>query len=214
MNDNNVKKITDKIFSNSRMELIFFMYLPTGSWSTKDKSTMAINMNPVLYLRYKSNQHISEEYEYSKAVFKINPRNLYHVIKFFNTIVTWFYDDKYNDLFLIKEDNQIIFNADYKSLHVTTHRGDYDTQVMQAIPTVVEIANKMYEGVHLYINKSNYCIPLTFEEISILFGILRDFRFPTEITKVLAAYNYIVSHDAISTGDYISNNGGKKSPFD
>lgn len=211
MNDSNVKKITSKLFSNSRMELDFFMYLPNGIWGSKDRTTININLNPVIYLRYKSNKRVSEEYEFGKAAFKITPRNLYQVIKFFNTIVTWFYDDKYQDLFLLNDDNNLIFNADYKSLHVSTKRSDYDNQIMQAIPTVIQLGDKSYEGVHLYVNKSIYCISLTFEEVSMIFSILKDFQFSTEVTKVLAAYQYIVSHDVISTGESTM---GKKTPFD
>jgi hypothetical protein len=125
--------------------------------------------------------------------------------------VTWFYDDKYQDLFLLNDDNNLIFNADYKSLHVSTKRSDYDNQIMQAIPTVIQLGDKSYEGVHLYVNKSIYCISLTFEEVSMIFSILKDFQFSTEVTKVLAAYQYIVSHDAISTGESTM---GKKTPFD
>jgi hypothetical protein len=193
------------------MELEFFMYLPSGIWGSKDKSTMNINMNPILYLRYKANKYVSEEYEYTKAAYKITPRNLYSIIKFFNTIITWLYDDKYHDLFLVNDDDKLIFNADYKSLHVSTHRSDYDSQIMQALPTVVQLGDKTYEGIHLYVNKTAYCIPLTFEEVSMIFGILRDFQFSTEITKALTAYQYIVTHDAMTSGDPIT---GRKTPFD
>ena len=211
MNDENIKKITDKLFMNSRMELEFFMYLPSGSYTTKDKSTITINSNPVLYLRYKPGKYNKTGYEYSKAVYKITPKNIYHTIKFFNTLMKWLYDESFNDLFLINEGN-LIFNADYKSLNVSTHLKDYDNQIMQAIPSVVEIGDKKYEGVHLYVNNTDYCIPLTFEEVSILFSLLKDFRFSEEVIKVLTVYNYIVSHNAIVSNDMIM--GNKKTPFD
>lgn len=212
MNDSNIKKVTDKIFQNSRMELDFFMYLPNATWGSRDRSTINLNLNPVLYLRCRQNKKVSEEYDYSKACYKITPKNLYQVVKFFNTIVKWFFDDKYQDLFLTNEEGNLIFNADYNKLHVSTPRGDYSSQVMQAIPTVIQIGDKTYEGIHLYINKMTYCIPLTYEEIDILFGILKDFSFTTETTKVLIAYEILTRRGEISTQEQMAFN--KKTPFD
>ena len=88
----------------------------------------------------------------------------------------------------------------------------YSSQVMQAIPTVVQIGDKTYEGIHLYINKMTYCIPLTYEEIDIIFGILKDFSFTTETTKVLVAYDSIIRRGEISTQEQMQLN--KKTPFD
>ena len=203
-----IDKATRKIFSNSRMELDFFMYLPTGVMN--GFSTVSINCNPILYLRYKQNKYVHEQYDYSKAAYKITPRNLYHVIEFFNTIMKWFYDDKYSDLFLLNDENDIIFNADYNKLSVSTPRGDYDQCIMQAIPTVVRLGDKLYEGIHLYINSSIYCIPLTYQEVSIIFGILRNFSFTQEMMNVLLSTRYIVETNAFMSRDQFDG----KTPFD
>jgi len=208
---NSINKITRKIWSNSRMDLDFFMHLPNGMLNGKGKSNLLINVNPVLYIRYKPPKNIAEEYDYAKASYKITPKNLFHVISFFNDIMKWFYDDKFNDLFLLNDDNHLIFNADYKRLSKTTHKGDYDQSVMQAIPTIVHIGDKEYEGIHLYVNKSNYCISLTFQEIGILFGILKDFSFTNEITMSLLCMNYIIENHAYDNNITKEN---QKTPFD
>ena len=211
MNADNVDKLTHRIFSNSRMELDFFMYLPSGELRSKG-SIMDIKINPILMLRYKQKDYLSEEYDYNKSVFKITPRNLYGVIKFLNTTMEWLYTDKYSDLFLMDENNNIIFNADYNKLYAATHKGDYDQCIMKAVPSVVKLGEKSYEGIHLFINTSNYCIPLTHQEVAILYGILKDFRFSEEIASVLEAYRYIKDNDCISTVTY--NSKGIKTPFD
>lgn len=209
-----IERVTKKIFGNSRMELEFFMYLPNGVYTNPEKSSISINCNPVLYLRCKKNKYVTEEWDYMKSSFKINPRNLYTVIKFFNTIMGWFYDDKYSDLFLVDENGKLIFNADYNKLSVSTPRGDYDQFIMQAIPTVVTLGDKLYEGIHLYINRSLYCIPLTYQEVSIIFGILKDFSFTNEINNVLLSYAYIVKNNAFTAGDRYTIGGNGKTPFD
>lgn len=206
---NEVNKLTSKIFGNSRLDMDFFMYLPTGT-AGANGDTITVNCNPVLYLRYKPPKNISQEYNFSKAAYKVTPKNLYHVIKFFNTIMKWFFDDQYSDLYLLNENNELVFNADYNKLSISTHRGDYDTCIMQAIPTVVKLGDKSYEGINLYINTSTYCAPLTFQEVSIIFGILKDFSFSEEVTKLITCYNYIKTYNSYSSGrDY-----GGKTPFD
>lgn len=196
MNDS-VQKLTEKIWSNSRMELEFFMYLPNGYWGSKDHSTVSMNINPILTIRYKQNKRIASEYDYAKAGYKITPRTLYHAVKFFNTITKWFYDDKYIDLFLNNE-GSLILNADYKKLHVSMPINDYSQQFLQAVPSIVQLADKTYEGIHLFVNKTAYCIPLSFQEVSTIFGILKKFSFSEEVAMLLAAYQYTESHNKIT----------------
>jgi len=204
------KKLTDRLLSNSRMDLEFFMYMPEGNWTSRDHTTVSLHLNPVIYLRYKPPKNYSSEYDYGKAAYKISPKNLYQVIKFFNTTITWLFGDKYTDLFLYNDEGRLIFNSDYKTLHVTMPTSDYTQQYMQAIPAVVEIGNKIYEGINLFINKTNYCIPLTYEEVSMVFNILKDFRFSEEVSMILTAYQYIETHNAFTE----SLPGKIKTPFD
>lgn len=196
--DNPVQKITERLLSNSRMELDFFMYLPTGYWGSRDHSTVSMNVNPILTIRYKQNRRIAAEYDYAKAGYKITPRTLYHAVKFFNKTMKWFYDDKYKDIFLYNEDGQLMFNADYKKEHVSMPTNDFSQQFMQAVPSVVQIGDKIYEGIHLFVNKTAYCIPLSYEEVSTLFGVLRNFSFSEEVAMLLAAYQYSESHNKIT----------------
>ena len=193
-----VEKLTKMEYTNSRMELEFFMYLPSVLEVGKS-GTGQTQVNPSLFLRCRKNSKISEEYDYAKAAYKITPRNLYDVIKFFNVTINWFYDDKYNDLFVRDEEGKLIFNADYNKLSVSTPRGMYDTCVMQAVPTVIRFGDQAYEGIHLYINTSTYCIPLTFQELGVVFEILRHFSFYEEMTFLLTTYQWALSNGRITT---------------
>lgn len=204
---NKVKRI---LYSNSRIDLEFFMYVPSGIRSGTGKNTLTINVNPSIFLRYKPPKNVSQEYDYMKASYKITPKNLYIIIKFFNQIIRWFHEEKYNDLFLINDDGRLIFNADYKSLTTKTPRGDYVTEIMQAIPTIVYIGEKEYEGIKLYVNQSIYCISLTIQEVEIIFNILKDFRFSDEITTTLLCANYIIENNAYNK----EREEHPKTPFD
>ena len=205
-----ISKITNRIYSNSRMELEFFMYLPTGTYRTKDGTSLLINCNPILNLRYKKSDKIVSEYDYTKAAYRITPRNLYNVIVFLNTVVNWFFGDEYKDLYLENENGDLIFNADYNKLSASTRKGDYDQQIMQAIPTIVRYGDKLCEGIHLYVNKSEYCIPLVYHEVATIFGLLKDFNFTAEVTNTILCYQYIIENQAF-VSDFRVNG---KTPFD
>ena len=211
MGEREVEKLTKTLYTNSRLDLEFFMYLPT-IFITSGK-TGILSSNPVLYLRYRQNRKLTEEYDYAKAAYKITPRNLYHVIKFFNTILNWFYDEKYADLFLMNEEGRLVFNADYNKLCERTPMWDYDSCIMTAVPTIVEYGDKLYEGVHLYINRQVNCIALTYKELGELFGILRDFSFPMYETMVVSEYQLTMAEGRFDTGRFNAN-GTLKTPFD
>lgn len=195
-------KIVRKIYSNSRMELEFFMFLPNIVAPQQGGTTANISYNPILNLRYKQNKNLTEEFDYAKATYKITPKNFYVVIKFFNNIMKWFYDDHYESLFLLDSENNLIFNADYNKLHESTPKGDFDTCMMQAIPSIVKYGDRTFEGIHLYINTSTYCIPLTYQEVSSIFGILKDFSFQNEINATLTAFEIALKMQRIDTNQY------------
>lgn len=204
-----IKKVTRRLFKNSRVEIDFFMYLPIGMM-TKGNPTLTINVNPVVFIRCKPNKKIAEEFDYAKAGFRVTPRNLYDVVNLFNTALSWFYTDTYQDLFLVDEDGKLIFNADYNKLSVKTHKGDYDNQIMMAIPTIIQLGDKTYEGLHLYINTQRYCIPLTYQEVSIIFELFKNLRFTEEISMMLASYDYVTKYHCYEN----SKNEVTKTPFD
>ena len=61
-----VQRISRSIYSNNRLDIDFFMYLPTGTLG-KDNTSIQINYNPTIFIRYRKNQYVSEEYDFSKA---------------------------------------------------------------------------------------------------------------------------------------------------
>lgn len=203
-----IEKLTRMIYSNSRMELEFFMHLPSLQKGVSS-DTARVQVYPSLYLRYKKNPKISEAYDYKKAMFRITPANLYTVVKFFNKAVSWFYLDEYKDLFLTDENNQLVFNADYGKLSAVTPRGMYDQSVMQLVPSIIRFGDTSYEGVHLFVNTSQYCIPLTYRELGDVFNILREFRFMEEMNALLQAYQIATQQNRV--GAYRPGNG---TPFD
>lgn len=185
----------------------------------KQDSSCTVNYNPILNLRY-INPNSMEIGDYQKTQYKITPRNLYRTVKFFNTVVGWFYDVEKIDLFLRNEDNIPIFNADYNKLSTSTRRSNFESCVLKAIPTIVEYENKRFEGINLYINVIQQSIPMILDEVETIFNILKTFSFPNEMCANLMAYQYALETNNITsdklawsgrTGQRSSNMGN---PFD
>lgn len=207
-----VKHLQERIYSNSRLEMIFFMFSPECEYTKRDRTAVQVKLNPVLYLRYKKKDGLAEEFDFVKSSYKINPKNLYYIIKFFNVCMKWLYSDEFQDLFLRNSEGNLIVNADYKSLKAITHKGDYESQIMTAIPSVVELGDKVYEGIRLFINETKYCVPLTYEEVGIIFSIISTFSFPNEVCAVLQAYDFVNTHSDII--EFGSKGFNGKTPFD
>ena len=197
MEDNSTKLI-ETIYSNTRVLMESLMWLPEGTFTNKDHDGIRFNHNPILTISCKRNATNEEYYEFSKARFHVTVNNHYQVIKFFNTIMKWLFDNEFNDLFLMGPTNKLMFNADYKSLHTTVECYTRDvTQIMTAVPSLISYDGKSYEGVHLFINTTDYMIPLTYKEIGIIFSIISNFNFSAEVTKLLAMYNYVILNDRV-----------------
>lgn len=208
--------ITRSIYKTPRISLEVFMYTPN---MMQQEKTYTLNYNPILNLKYINPNSLTEDYK--KMSYKITPKNLYRTVKFFNTIVKWFYDPEKIALFLKDDDDNPVFNSDFKDLRETTGRGHHEECIMIAIPAVIEFENKKYEGIYLYINSYDNAIPLIFKEVETIFGILKNFNFQQEVSADLMAFIFAKSMGAIEDKQtYIMNRHGyssmstKKSGFD
>lgn len=208
------KRIKRSLYKTSKIQIEFFMYEPRVEIN---KNTFISQVNPILNITYLNSKSMFEDYSTLQArTFKINPRNLYNVIKFFNTVVGWFYDESKRDLFLINEDDELVFNADYKNLYAITKKSFGSNEQLKAIPTVVDYNNQRHEGIYLYINESIYDILLTLDELEIIFGILKSFSFYDEIMLNLQILKYAQENNRMEEGSvsYNSATGFKiKTPF-
>ncbi len=196
--EDNSTKLVETLYSNTRLNMDFFMRLPDGMYTNKDRDGIRFSHFPQISIICRKSSDNKEFYDFSKAIFHVTVNNHYQVIKFFNKIMKWLFDDAYNDLFLMSPTNRLMFNADYKSLHAEVQYYTQDrTQIMTAIPSLVSYDGKAYEGVNLFINTSDYMVPLTYKEIGIIFSILSEFNFSAEVTKLLTMYQYVIQNNKV-----------------
>lgn len=205
-----VSKLTEGLYMNNRMSLEFFMFLPDAIYTNKDRDSVRFLHTPVIRLLCKETETMKDFYDFKNASFTITVNNHYDVIEFFNTIMRWLYHKDFNDLFMMNGRNEIEFNPDFKSLHTNVSFYGYKkTQVLSAVPAVVVFDSKRFEGVQLYVNHTNYMIPLTFTEVGIIFNILKEFNFSAEVTKLLSMFDYVKKTDRIHPS-----RSETKTPFD
>lgn len=191
-------KITETLYDNNRMSLNFFMHLPEGIYTNKDHDGIRLFSNPSISLLCKRNEANNDFYDFQTALFRITVYNQYQVIKFFNKLMRWLYDDAFNDLFLIDAKNKLMFNSDYKSLHENVmFYGKSGTSVLSAVPSLVQLGDKVYEGINLFVNTTDYMIPLSHEELGVIFSILSQVNFSAEVTKLLTMYNFTIQRNRV-----------------
>lgn len=169
-----------------------FMYIPylTTGVTNKDEikpSTYTINVFPMLMLRTIP-QNYTDSANFKDRTFKVTPKNHYKVMKFFNTVVGWFYDKSKNDLFVTDENNALIFNNDYNGLTLAIEDSYRSGKIMQATPIVMKFDTKYYEGINLCINNIENTVSLTLFDLESILGVLQNFSWQDEILLLSNLY--------------------------
>lgn len=195
---NNVKRT---LYIDKGVLIESFMYDPTIELISEfgGKKSFLLNINPIIMLRVTQKKNgltnlLKNNY------FKINPKNHFRVVRFFNNILKWFFDKNMNDLFYEYE-GELIFNADYKSLSEKLKVGTKSIQRMNAIPAVVDYGGRKQEGVIIYINENENQLILTLNQLQDIFGILSNFSFQHEMIILYEALKDISNKKYIKRED-------------
>ncbi len=183
------------IYTGRRLELTSSLKEPEASFSDSERyRSIRVKTFPNLKISCVN---------YKKIGFIVTPKNIYRVIKFFNEIISWFYDKDKSDLFLLNNDNRLIFNGDYKQLSAVYKKGNYETSTMKAIPNVVQLSTleECAEGITLFFNSTDTYVSIPLDEVEDIFGILRDFSFTEEALLLLTTADYLDSKSKITKYD-------------
>lgn len=120
----------------------------------------------------------------TKDKFKINPYNIFSVVRNFETAVMWFYDKDKRDMFYIDEMGILQFNYDYSNVSVLI--SSPDGEHIELRPTVdytgIERGN---EGIAMYINTTDTQTVMKREELEAIYVLLKEFSFQAESTLLL-----------------------------
>ena len=179
------EKMVETLYRSSKITLEFFMFMPEiNKWN----DTYSMSPRPMLNLRKLNPSSMNDDATgFKERTFRITPSSLYRVVKFFNKIVSWFYDESMRDLFLKNEDGKLIFNGDYKDIHAYVEAGFSTVDRMKALPAAIDTENESIEGIYLMINNTENIVVLTLKEVEILLDILTQFSFrETMLTMLLA----------------------------
>ena len=177
--------LTRTLFSSKNFRIKSFMTLPEVYLANR---VVTISTFPVVFMEYVI--PITSENRYAEKPkdtrFKINTRNHYRVTKFFRQILNWFEYDQFRDLFIVDEhDGRLIVNMDFRNLTAKVEGNRLDGQAMLAVPAVITTDSVQSEGCALMINRTNYTITLTDQDIESVYGILKSFSFQQEVSMLL-----------------------------
>lgn len=204
--------ISQKLFSTDRMNMSAFMYLPSAY--TPSPNNYSLRMSPIILLRWTAPVNAPDDLKYAKeGMYKITPRNIYRTIKFFNSIVKWFYDEDMKDLFVQGDTGKLLFNPDYAKLGVVTKPDPFSENIMKATPAVIRYeTGQEYEGIYLYINKNEFLIPLTLSDVEDILGILSTFSFEGAASSMLLGLMQSKTAGRIYDKPYSSNRAYNNQP--
>lgn len=183
-----------QLFSARNFRIKSFMNVP--SVFVQNKNNLVMMAYPVLLFTYNPPSSMNQEFNKS-MMFKMNPRNQKNVTSFFQKILDWFENPKYNDLYILDEhENKLMINMDYRGLQARTGSGSrYDPQAMLAQPAVITDDSIQSEGCTLTINMTQYTCALINSDIESIVGILETFTFQTEAQLLMM----MASHHEIYT---------------
>jgi len=188
--------ISKNIIRYPGFSLDLFFFVPLVMIKRGDLPISTVNLNPVLRLVAKPPMGITYT---SDRAFRITPRDLPLVVRFFKEVVFWFDDPKRENLFVIDNNEDLVFNYDYESLRNAIALPTYTSiETMKAVPDVICRNDKARaEGIRLMVNKTENVITMTYPELYTLYKILDKFDFTTE-----SAMTYLLVSTLIKKGKY------------
>lgn len=215
--NNQSASVKRNLYRSGKLSIDFFMFMPQV---LSQNNSYTINVNPIVTFRY-TNPNIMKDDKVSfiDNSYKMTPKNQFKLIRFFNNIIDWFYDDKLKDLFLIDKNDELVFNADYNHINAIISKNKFETGTMKAMPSIVIVEGERYEGIYLYINRLDNMIMLTKDEVESISQLIKNFNFLSEAASLLTIIDYTEKSKTVITDISIWNKNGKfngnySSPFD
>jgi len=173
-----------------------FFFVPRVSIRRGNVVSGYLNMYPFLYITARASKGLGNT---ADRKFRLSQRDLPLVLRFFQRVEGWFNDPKLKDLFVLSENDELLFNHSYGMLYETLKlEVPSGVSTMKAIPDVIVRNDKSYaEGIRLMINKNENVASLTYDELYILYKTLEKFDFSSEV-----ASTYLMATTLIRNGKY------------
>ena len=166
-----------KLMQVSKISVQSYARIPSV---TAGATMLTIGCSPVVYIQYNVKTAYGEQRPTDTA-FRVNPRNHYRVTQFFRNILDWFEKPEYHDMFILNEgDGHLLVNMDYKDLGQMVRGSRYEAQVMLAQPAVYTHDSKEAPGAVVAINRTNYAVCMSDDDIAAIYGVLNSFSFQQE----------------------------------
>lgn len=186
------KSISRVLYQAGDLQLISYMKMPLVTFNevystVKLQGTPIIIMKKIAKTKDPSNQYI------------ITIENIYDVVEWVNTMVSWFYKKEYSQMFLVDEVGMIILNTEMSSYHTDTYRRLDSDPGLRGYPTVVKInsASMPEKGVNIIINRIENAVQINLSQLKKLLSTLVNYSFQGEMTLFLNTLMYYKLNNAV-----------------
>ena len=154
--------------------------------SRKYKTGKYSNVKTLISLKLESNDYLVLDYignKDNRENIYISYPHIFKVKKFFRESLKWFYDDEYDELFVMNNENELIFNSDYRNEEIIINNliGSKSLSIMPAIVADGE------EGVILFFNSRNKSVIMNIDQLESVIDFLENFRL-YEASQLLINY--------------------------
>jgi hypothetical protein len=183
-----------------RGELYTYEYNSSRYSDVTKLSSLTLETSDFLYLE-KTNWDKEVDNE---KIFLSYP-HLFKMKRAFKEILTWFYSDKYEPMFIYK-DNDIIFNSDFRQEKVEIYNLVGNKGIV-IVPDVIEIETQLYEGITMFLNSQDQYVQMTIDQIEALYDFFLSFNL-YQSSQMLINYVTNINSENIK-GSGFNPKGGK-----
>lgn len=179
------KTISRVLFNQHGLTITSSMKLPDVQLN-RAYNSISITGLPCIYIR-----KVGQAQELS-PYYVITVDNIYDTVVWLNTVLDWFYSDKYNDLFIYDDNNIPILNLDFKDMYVDTYRRSNTDQIMRAYPAIVTTKSfgMTEKGINLMINRTENATLVPLASVKKIYSQLVNYSFQNEISALINMVSY------------------------
>lgn len=196
------KSVSRVLYHAKELQLVSYMRMPSVTYNEVYSSIRLEGLPIIIMKKISKTKDPSNQYI-------ITHENIYDIVEWVNTMVSWFYKDRYQELFLDDGMGGVILNTNMSAIHVDTYRRLESDPVLRGFPTVVKInsASAPEKGVNIIINRVENAVQINLAQLKKLLSTLVKYSFQEEISLFINTIMYYKLNNAIEkeTSSYGNN---------
>jgi hypothetical protein len=183
-----------------KSELYTYSYKSQAYSDITELTSLNLNTSDFVFL-----ERLNKDREVENEKIYISYPHLFKIKRALKDAIKWFYDDKYENLFLIKN-NELIYNSDFSDERIEIY-GLIGNKGIILEPDVVEIETQQYEGITMYINSEADYVHMTIDQVEALYDFFMTFNL-YNASQLLINYVTSINPDNVSSSGFSNSRKG------